>query len=147
MSRRHRLPPREQVFVASLLYHGFRLVRERKNLKRAYGYVIPATDKEDSGGIDFWIKMPKDYRIFPAQVTQRGVRMYRKYHKPSDEQLSEFIRRADKRIRSKQKMCYRYGIAFVLVRDYDGKSPHSTIAWGDVKALRHAMSHLKRRFD
>ncbi len=145
MSRRHKLPPREQVFVASLLYHGFRLRRGRKNLKRAYGYVIPATDREDSGGIDFWVKMPKDERLFPVQVTQRGVRMYRKFRNPSSQQLEEFIKHSDKRIRAKRKMCYRNGIAFVLVRDYDGKLPHSVITWGDIKALRNAMAHLKRR--
>jgi hypothetical protein len=129
------------------LYHGFRLSRKKNNLKRAYGYVIPATDREDAGGVDFWIKMPKDLRLYPAQVTQRGVRMYRKFHKPSQEQLAEFIKRADKRIRAKQRMCYRHGIAFVLVRDYDGKVPHSVITWGDIKALRYAMMHLKHRFD
>ncbi len=62
------------------------------------GYVIPATRREDSGGIDFWVKMPRDSQIFPVQVTQRGVRMYRKFHKPSAAQLEEFCARATDRI-------------------------------------------------
>jgi hypothetical protein len=126
------------------MYHGFRKTRRRKNLKYSRGYIIPATKHEDSGGIDFWVKMPRDERLFPLQVTQRGVSLYRKHRILSDCELQQFIKRAEVRIEDKRKRCKRHGIAFVLVRDYLGKMSNPTIAWGDIKALRYGIAHLKR---
>ena len=144
MTDRYKLPSREQVFIESLMYHGFRKTRRRKNLKFKRGFVIPATKREDATGIDFWIKMPKDERLFPVQVTQRGVRMFRKFRRPSGERLDEFIDRSQNRIEQKRKRCKKHGIAFVLVRDYDGQHTNPQLAWGDIKALRYAIAHLKR---
>lgn len=103
-----------------------------------------ATAKEDAGGIDFWVKMPDDCRLFPVQVTQRGVRMYRTFHKPSSSQLQEFCVRAEVRIEKKRKLCKKHGIAFVLVRDYIGGAINRSVAWGDVKALKYAIANLRR---
>ena len=132
------------MFIASLKYHGFRKTYRRKDLKYSYGYIIPATKKEDSSGIDFWIKIPKDNRLFPVQITQRGVRLFRKYDLPSEDKLAEFIQRSEKKIRTKRRQCKKHGIAFVLVRDFDGSKTNKRIAWGDIKALRYAIAHLKR---
>lgn len=144
MTDRHRLPNRELVFIESLLYHGFRKIRRRKNLKYRLGFIIPATKKEDAAGIDFWVKMPRDERLFPLQVTQRGVRLFRKYQRPSTDRLEEFLVKSQKRINHKRLRCKEHGIAFVLVRDYGGKRSNPQLAWGDVKALRYAIAHLKR---
>tara|TARA_B100000745_G_scaffold139855_1_gene91338 strand:- start:626 stop:1066 length:441 start_codon:yes stop_codon:yes gene_type:complete len=144
MADRYKLPRREHVFIESLMYHGFRKTRRRKNLKYKLGFVIPATKREDATGIDFWIKMPKDERLFAIQVTQRGVRMFRKFHRPSEEKLGEFLKRSEERVEQKRKLCKKYGIAFVLVRDYGGIHTNPQLAWGDIKALRYAIAHLKR---
>ena len=144
MSHRHKLPRREHVFIQSLLYHGFRRTRSRHNLKYRLGFIIPATQREDSGGVDFWVKMPKDKRLLPIQVTQRGVRLFRKYQRPSTERFAEFIIQSGKRVEAKRKRCRAHGIAFVLVRDFDGARTNPQIAWGDIKALRYAIAHLKR---
>lgn len=144
MNTHRKLPQREAVFMASLLYHGFRFTRKRKNLKFRRGYVIPATGREDSGGVDFWVKMPRDSRLFPIQVTQRGVRMYREFHKPSSEQLAEFVKKAKNRVEAKRRLCKKHGVAFVLVRDYTGHETSHSVAWGDIKALKYAIAHLKR---
>lgn len=144
MSDRFKLPPREHVFIESLMYHGFRKTYRRKNLKYKLGFVIPATKREDATGIDFWVKMPRDERLFPVQVTQRGVRMFRKFQLPSGERMDEFIARSQKRIEQKRKRCKMHGIAFVLVRDYGGIHTNPQLAWGDIKALRYAIAHLKR---
>lgn len=141
---KRKLPRREEVFVKSLMYHGFRKTHQRENLKYAYGYIIAATKYEDGGGTDFWIKMPRDARLFPIQVTQRGVRLYRKHHRASETQLAEFIEHSEKRVRTKRMWCKRYGIAFVLVRDHGGRTTNPTLAWGDIKALRYAIAHLRR---
>jgi len=141
----HKLPCREQVFIGSLKYHGFWVTKKRRNLKFKQGYVIPATRHEDAGGIDVWVKMPKDDRLFPVQVTQRGVKMYRKYHESSWGKLEEFIVRSELRVESKRRRCFVHGIAFALVRDFDGKTTNPQIAWGDIKALRYAISHLNHR--
>lgn len=142
--RHRRLPRREAVFIESLLYHGFRKTNQRKNLKYRKGYVIPATRREDAGGIDFWIKMPRDDRLFPVQVTQRGVRIQRRLKKISGHEIREFTARSDDRIRKKRMRCKRHGIAFVLVRDFCGTTSNACIAWGDIKALRYAIAHLQR---
>jgi hypothetical protein len=163
MKRKRKLPTREQVFIMSLMYHGFRPTTRRQNLKRQYGYVIPATDREDAEGIDLWVKMPRDSRVFPVQVSQRGTKLYRKHHFPkvaraiqhaperSNELLHHFnaaVQQYDRerqhKIRSKQRMCFKAGIAFALVRDFDGQITNKNIAWGDVKALRHGIAHLRR---
>lgn len=138
------------------MYHGYRMTTRRRSLKLRRGYIIPATTKEDAGGIDCWVKMPNDQRILPVQVTQRGIRLYRKFQKSIDdqsaeeervqeEQLHTFIRRSNHRIITKQRRCFKHGIAFALVRDFDGRTTNSTIAWGDLKALKYAIAHLKRR--
>jgi len=144
MVRHRMLPCREQVFIASLRYHGFRFTQRRSDLKFKRGYVIAATSHEDAGGVDVWVKMPKDDRLLPVQVTQRGVRMYRKYRRPTGEKLETFVVHSERRVRNKQRRCYRHGIAFALVRDFEGKTTNPLIAWGDIKALRYAIAHLKR---
>jgi hypothetical protein len=121
------------------------LTEKRHNLKFKRGYIVPATRREDGDGIDVWVKMPKDDRLLPVQVTQRGVRMYRKYRKPDDEKFAAFLVASEIRVRTKQRRCIRHGIAFALVRDFDGKTTNPQLAWGDIKALRHAIAHLKRR--
>lgn len=124
------------------MYHGFRLTHSMRNLKPARGYVIPATQKEDSEGVDFWVKMPRDLRIIPVQITQRGVRHFRKHHKPSHGSLLAFNAQSEKRLKEKRLHCKRSGIAFLLVRDYDGALPSRSVAWGDIKALRYALKRL-----
>ncbi len=133
---------RERVFFASLQYHGFRLTRRRKNLKFKRGYIIPATRFEDAGGVDAWIKMPRDARLTPIQVTQRGVKHYKKFSKPTDEQLQDFISKSNHRISAKQRRSKRHHIAFVLVRDHIGHRTNPTIAWGDIKTLRYGIAAL-----
>lgn len=144
MTKRDRLPHREQVFIESLLYHGFRKTHRRRNLKYRLGFIIPATRREDAVGIDFWVKMPRDERLFPVQVTQRGVRLFRRYHNPNTQTLASFIARSQRRIEQKRKRCKKHGIAFVLVRDFAGRHSNPQVAWGDIKALRYAIAHLKR---
>ncbi len=144
MTDRCNLPNRERVFIQSLMYHGFRKTNKRYDLKFRTGFIIPATRREDSSGIDFWIKMPRDERLFPVQVTQRGVQMFRKYHIQSGGILDEFIIRSQVRVEIKRKRCKKHGIAFVLVRDFEGFFSNPRLAWGDIKALRYAIAHLKR---
>jgi len=120
------------------------MTHRRSDLKPTRGYVIPATEKEDSGGVDLWVKMPRDVRLLPVQVTQRGIRLFRKHRKHTSERLEDFMKHSEERIRKKQRRCRTHGIAFVLVRDYDGRTTNKTLAWGDVKALRYAIAHLKR---
>lgn len=144
MAKRRKLPTREHVFIASLRYHGFRLTQQRRNLKFKRGYIVSATSREDADGIDVWVKMPKDDLLLAVQVTQRGVRMFRKYRRADGEKLETFIIRSERRIREKQRRCFRHGIAFALVRDFEGRTTNPQIAWGDIKALRYAIAHLKR---
>lgn len=139
---KRRLPQRELVFIMSLMYHGFRLTYERKNFKKRKAYVVPATKREDASGVDLWVKMPGDMRLYPLQVTQRGIKMFRKYKKPSAEALDRFVAESNLKIRMKQKWCKKYRIAFVLVRDFDRSLTNTTVAWGDVKALRKAIAYL-----
>lgn len=142
MASLHALPCREKVFIQSLQYHGFRRTHRRTNLKYACGYVITATRYEDSGGIDLWVKMPKDDRLLPVQVTQRGTRIYKQYHKFSDVEFDGFVKKSEKRICEKRRRCKKHGIAFVLARDFVGLTTNPCIAWGDIKALRYAIAHL-----
>ena len=144
MRTRARLPQRESVFIQSLMYHGFRMTTTRKNFKFSRGYVIPATQFEDSGGIDFWVKMPRDERLLPVQVTQRGIRIRKRYHLAHGAEFTHFVQKSNARINEKRKRCKRHGIAFVLVRDFLGSETNSQIAWGDIKALRYAIAHLRR---
>jgi hypothetical protein len=136
---------REHVFVQSLKYHGFRKAQKHNHLKWARGYIIHATTQEDSSGIDFWVKMPRDSSLIPIQITQRGVRLFKHFQSPSSGTLSEFLRRSQKRIRQKQIRCALDNIAFVLVRDYHASRSNTNIAWGDVKALRYGVSQLRQR--
>ncbi len=139
-----KLPQRERVFITSLCYHGFRRTERRKNLKLRHGYVIPSTQREDASGIDCWVKMPNDCRLFPVQVTQRGVRIYRRLQQPTAEQLQAFVSKAEARIAAKRKRCHEQGIAFVLVRDYIEANGNQYVAMGDIRSLRFAIANLKR---
>ena len=145
MSRRwqRRVPGREQVFIMSLMYHGFRPARRRVNLKKKKGYVISSSGREDAFGIDLWVKMPGHTTPIPVQITQRGVRLFRKHHKNGREQLCEFIRRSESRIRAKRLWCRLNRIAFVVVRDFDGSMTNKAIALSDIKALRYAVRNIK----
>ncbi len=89
--------------------------------------------------------MPNDRRLYPVQVTQRGVRIFRKLQQPDSEQLAAFAAKAEKRVRAKRKLCREQGVAFVLVRDYLGQRVSRSIAWGDVKSLYYAIENLRRR--
>ncbi|MEZ4103795.1 MAG: hypothetical protein R3B60_00730 [Candidatus Paceibacterota bacterium] len=144
MPERYILPKREVVFIKSLKYHGFRVTRKRGNLKYTTGYIIPSTKREDHSGIDFWVKMPRDERLFPVQITQRGVSILKKYQGFTEDRFKILILESESRIRNKRKRCKQHGIAFVLVRDYRGSKTNPRIAWGDIKALRYAIAHLKR---
>lgn len=135
-----KLPLRERVFVLSLMYHGYRFTRKRLALKRKRGYVIPATKQEDAAAIDFWVKLPGGTDLIPIQITQRGIRIFRKRSAPSVTQLEEFERTSERRIRTKRQLCQRNKIVFVLVRDHDGPRTSRSLAWGDIKALRFGMA-------
>lgn len=163
MSNKRRLPVREYVFILSLMHHGFRLSQKRRNLKHKRGYVIPSTWREDASGIDLWVKMPREHCLVPVQIAQRGVRLYRKYEGKRIHRLSQlYPDRCDElwtqyhllvekndgkrnyEIRRKKQRCLMSGIAFVLVRDYDGSLTNRSVAWGDIKALRYGIAHLRR---
>jgi hypothetical protein len=144
MHRKHRMPLREKAFIASLRYHGFRITTRKHNLKRAYGYVIPATDKEDMYGTDLWVKMPKDQQLIGVQLTQRGVRIYRKFYNPNQDQLQAFISRTEERLRLKKTLCQIRGIVFILIKDHLHENSHELLAHSDVKALRKAVTKLNR---
>lgn len=138
---RHRLlPQREQIFVYSLLRHGYRYTRARHGLKKRKRYVIPATAEEDAAGIDFWVKPKKATRLIPVQITQRGIAHFKRRSCPSVDQLSDFARQSRERISLKRRCCRRARIAFVLVRDHDGGSLPTSVAWGDAKALNYAIA-------
>lgn len=139
MIHKRKLPKREEVFLHSLQVHGFRKTKKRENLKKRRGYVILSTNREDSMGVDFWVKMPYDMRIFPMQISQRGVRFFRKHKRPSREALQDFIKKSEQRIAEKRARCKRNGITFVLVRDYGEVRTTACTAASDVRALRCAM--------
>ena len=139
-----KLPLREKVFILSMQYHGFRKTSSRKNLKYAYGYIIPATGKEDGDGIDCWVKMPKDFRLIPVQLTQRGVRQFRDRQNPTAEQLEEFVKKSNKSVSAKYNFCKVSGIAFVLLRDYEGGKTDPLLARSDVSALRYGVMRLRK---
>ncbi len=142
--QKRRLPTRERVFITSLLYHGYRLSYRRHALKYTVGYVIPATALEDACGIDVWVKPRGADTCIPVQLTQRGTRLFRKYHRPSGPRDREFQETAVRRLREKRTLCRRHQIAFVIVRDHDGERPSRTIAWGDVKALHFALRQFRQ---
>ena len=138
------LPRRERVFILALQYHGYRFCKRRSGrLKKRKGYVIPATKREDADAIDLWVKPPGETELVPVQLTQRGTALYQKYQRPSEFQLVDFTVISERRVRGKQKMCRQNGIAFVLVRDFDGSRLSTCIAWGDIKALRHGLAQLQ----
>ncbi len=99
--------------------------------------------REDAEGIDFWVKVPRDDRLFPVQVTQLGVRLFRKHHSPNRRLLHEFIKHRERRVKDKRERSKKHGIAFVLVRDFDGLNTYPKLADSDIKALRYAISHMK----
>ncbi len=140
-----KLPTRERMFVAALQYHGFCFAKRNQKLKRSKGYVIPATERENSGGIDFWVRMPRSERLLPVQITQRGTMLFKKYlNQKQETSLDAFKARSERRIRDKRKWCKRDGIAFVLVRDYAGERLDTVVAWGDIKALRYAVVRIRK---
>ncbi|NBD73467.1 hypothetical protein GVX82_00285 [Patescibacteria group bacterium] len=142
-SERTRTPPtREQVFLTSLRYHGYRLTHKRSGLKENRSYAIPATRREDAEGIDLWVKPRGVRELIPVQITQRGTRLFAKYHRPAQAGNAEFSDRAAVRLREKRSRCRRHEIAFVIVRDHDGVRPSRAIAWGDVKALHFGLRQL-----
>ena len=102
-----------------------------------------ATYREDAVGVDFWVKMPRDMRILPVQISQRGVRFFRKHKKPSAAALSEFIKNSEERIAKKRRWCKNDGVVFVLVRDYAGKRTTPEVAKSDVRALQQAVVWMK----
>lgn len=125
------------------MYHGYRFVRRRHNLKKKKGYVIPATSREDSGGVDFWVKVPGYMVTIPVQITQRGVRLFRKHNRPTPTKLKEFIAISDRKVRGKRMLCMRHKVLFVLVRDYDGDKTNPILAKSDVRALRWAVARYR----
>ncbi len=146
MSKQRKLPDREHVFIMSLMYHGFRLTRSRSQLKYSYGYIVPATNWEDAGGIDAWVKMPRSHNLLPIQVTQRGDRLFRKHGLGrSEERRADFRKRTVARLRAKRTFCQSAGIVFVLVADFDGRVIDSVLASSDVRALRLAMASHQAR--
>lgn len=141
MSSRRKLPLREQVFIASLTYHGFRFSKKREGLKRNRGYIIPSTKQEDASLVDFWIKLPREIALIPLQVTQRGTAIFRDRQRGvPTERCVDFERASEQRIRMKREACQRSGIAFALIRDHTGTQISRSLAWGDCKALRYAIS-------
>lgn len=102
-----------------------------------------ATYREDAVGVDFWVKMPRDMRLLPVQISQRGVRFFRKHKKPSVTALREFIKSSEERIAKKKRWCKRDGVVFVLVRDCGGRRTTPDVAKSDVRALRHAVVRMR----
>ena len=119
--------------------HGYRVVGSTHVFKRRKRYIIPATRLEDAGGVDFWVKPAKSTRLIPVQITQRGTVLFQKFHAKSMHQREEFERTSIERLRKKRYMCRKAGVAFVLVRDFDGERPSHRLAWGDVKALMNGL--------
>lgn len=140
MGDHRKLPLREQVFIRSLTWHGFRVAKRGKRLKKNRHYVIPSTKAEDASAIDFWVKLAGEERLIPVQITQRGVAIFRARNQPSPQQLAEFSRISEERLRRRRRICAVSGIVFVLVRDYTGQRPSRSVAWGDKKALVHGLA-------
>jgi len=108
--------------------------------------VILATTQEDAGGIDFWVKMPGDMRLFPIQISQLGTSFFRTHKTPSRETLNDFIKAAEIRIAKKRARCRRDGVAFLLVRDFSGERTTEALALSDVRALwRSLVKKLEKR--
>lgn len=138
-----KLPLREQVFVASLAYHGFRVARRHDRLKFNRRYIIPSTKQEDASLIDFWIKPAWSFALIPVQVTQRGTAILRQRNPliPED-RFRGFSEESEQRVRRKRRICRRCRIAFAMIRDYTGGKPSKSVAWGDRKALQKAIQVL-----
>jgi hypothetical protein len=145
MNHVRKLPVREQVFIESLKWFGFRITNQRKNLNLRRGYVVPSTGREDASGIDLWVKVPNDRTLYPIQITQRGIRIFRLLQNPSQEELITFSAKSNQRIVAKRAICERDGIVFVLVRDYLGFETNFTTARRDFKALFYCIRQAKRR--
>jgi hypothetical protein len=137
-----KLPLREQVFIRSLTYHGFRVAKRETHLKKRKRYIIPSTKAEDASLVDFWVKLAGDTKLIPVQITQRGIGIFRLRSKPSATQLEEFSRISEERLRRRRKACATSRIAFVLVRDYTGARPSRSLAWGDKKALEFGLASI-----
>lgn len=142
MAYDRRLPTRELAFLRSLKRHGFKVRSSTKDLKKKYGYVIPANAHDEAGGIDFWVKLPKQNDLIPVQVTQRGTYLFKKYRKECA-QLEAFEVRAMQRLKLKRTWCKAASIAFVLIRDYDSEKLSTVVAWGDKKALMHGIENWR----
>lgn len=143
MGDHRKLPLREQVFVMSLTLHGYRLVPRHHHLKKRKRYIIPASSYDDAGGVDFWIKLRGSTSLIPIQVTQRGTALFRRHHPASENQIAEFTEASRRRLGEKLRSCRRSGVAFVLIRDHDGKRTSRSLAWGDVKALNHGLMSFR----
>lgn len=138
-----KLPLREQVFIASLAYHGFRVARRHDRLKFNRSYVIPSTKQEDANLIDFWIKPAWSFAFIPVQVTQRGTAIIRQRNPLiAEERFRDFSEESERRVRRKRRVCKRCRIAFAMIRDYTGLKPSKSVAWGDRKALQKALQAL-----
>lgn len=134
------LSDRERIFQDGLKRHGYRFTRVREGLKKRKRYVIPATKEEDAAGIDFYVKPRHGTRLIPVQITQRGMAHFKRRSMPTADQLAEFVRQSTARINLKQRCCKHARIAFVLVRDYEGRAMRTSVAWGDVKALEYGIA-------
>jgi hypothetical protein len=145
MSRVRKLPLREQVFIESLKWFGFRTTNQRKNLQLRRGYVVPSTNREDGTGIDFWVKVPNNPKLYPVQITQRGIRIFRLLGNPTPEELENFCEKSHQRIEAKRAICESNGVVFVLVRDYLGADTNFATARRDFKALYYCIDQAKRR--
>lgn len=153
MNRRHRIPLREMVFIESLRRHGFRLAKDFRRIKRRYGYVVPASDREDASGVDFFVKMPREDDIYEVQVTQRGDHLshiFCRYEGVADpvelQRVRDVLSRAGElHLEVKREICYKHNVALVMVQDYPGERSNPTLAWRDVKALRYGINVLKSR--
>lgn len=143
MSYKRNLTDREQVFVRSLVRHGFRCVWITEFLKYNQNYIIPAPRKEDSGGVDFFIKFRKSWKLHPVQITQLGVKHYKR-HRNGNGTLAAFLAQSLKRLKNKRICCKHASIAFIVVCDTFGTYTTPQIAKSDVQALRRTIRSQHR---
>jgi hypothetical protein len=133
-------PTRERVFAQSLRYHGYNITRRKRSLKYGQNYIIPSSQFEDSGGVDFWIKPAGRRTLVPIQITQFGVNLHKEHYVESEKlKAKEVAFHAKKRVNLKKQICNLANIVFILVRDFDGSRTNPEIAKMDIKALRFAL--------
>jgi len=134
-----RLPVREKVFIQSLKRHGYKKAPWSGKIKKHYGYFRISTLKEDSLGIDIWIKMPRMEKWFQVQVTQRGERHHVVYKNGRPRAY------CDERIERKRRQCRENGVLFLIIRDVVHRSSTPKIAHSDVTLLRKAVAHIPHK--